>query len=905
MANVTKVEYFNGSTLIGTRTSAPFNTFTWVGANTPNGTSPVLSAKIYLDDGSSFTSNSVTITVKSPNTAPSASGDTYIVQENGVLNGNVLDNDTDADGQALTAELVSGPSNGTLTLNSDGSFTYTPNSEYIGSDSFVYKAFDGEDYSANTTVNITVTEQSNPWYELVVTDYKARVEGDFGLLEDEAGLTTALSTMTEADYNSVIAAFNPNGGHRTGKIYDVRDTSLDVNYILDSTQIKVIDSGVSANDSSGWWRGASYISESAEALPSDVEVGEVKKLSFTATDQLVSYMIPVINTANLKKYTVSFWIKQAPTNPAGTLNLQTDNGVNAQTVAIHTFSVSNSWQKISIVVDNKTSDSRYVYNRLNISWGKVVGDFFFAAPQVNEGTTALQYDPTPYKDLTVTGGGGTRIAADGSVEKVEYYNVFPYLPISSWDKTGVTGTETNMEYTITEDTSTGNHWTYYYYGTGYARRTHQVEVKKTDNRYVVVGYGSGGYLIYDFDTNTITANTLPTSRYADDIEVKSDGWVRISFYVDYQTTSATRHVLVGLSLDGTSVSYAGTGKSVKFRKPQVVEHLDNVRTIKVLPYQLNTGSAAFPKIDYSTGKAAFLIEPTRTNRIPYSNDFTHSNWVKRDGITITANYGISPEGIQNASLMQSSSNVADLYYNTSSVAGAVNVMSIWIKSLSGDKQITITSVAGSGVSETYTVGSEWQRIHVSILDYGGVYLPNIPIGDYLIYGAQHETGSLTTYIPTNGSAVTRLKNYYQGDVSLTEGGVFIHFTHKSYGDTENRYLFILYQDGNFVPTRNAILINNNSLGYIIENNVSTNVKTLVEGQEYKVFLRIQSGALKVFINGVQEGSNTSSVTATKNKFIVGNYDSSFPDNRHIYSTIHDIQLTGIKTDQEAIDLTTL
>ena len=55
----------------------------------------------------------------------------------------VLGNDADPDGDPLTAVLVSGPSHGTLTLNANGSFTYTPNANFNGTDSFTYRASDG------------------------------------------------------------------------------------------------------------------------------------------------------------------------------------------------------------------------------------------------------------------------------------------------------------------------------------------------------------------------------------------------------------------------------------------------------------------------------------------------------------------------------------------------------------------------------------------------------------------------------------------------------------------------------------------------------------------------------------------------------------------------------------------
>ena len=54
--------------------------------------------------------------------------------------------------------VVSEPSHGTLTLNADGSFTYTPFSDYNGPDSFTYVANDGSVDSNVATVSITVTE---------------------------------------------------------------------------------------------------------------------------------------------------------------------------------------------------------------------------------------------------------------------------------------------------------------------------------------------------------------------------------------------------------------------------------------------------------------------------------------------------------------------------------------------------------------------------------------------------------------------------------------------------------------------------------------------------------------------------------------------------------------------------
>lgn len=68
----------------------------------------------------------------------------------------MLSNDTDADEDTLSAVLLSGPSHGTLTLESDGSFSYAPNADYNGTDSFTYKANDGTEDSNVATVTIAV-----------------------------------------------------------------------------------------------------------------------------------------------------------------------------------------------------------------------------------------------------------------------------------------------------------------------------------------------------------------------------------------------------------------------------------------------------------------------------------------------------------------------------------------------------------------------------------------------------------------------------------------------------------------------------------------------------------------------------------------------------------------------------
>ena len=100
------------------------------------------------------------------NSAPKATNDAYTVTEDTPLvvatGAGVLKNDTDANGDPLTATVVGGPTHGALTLNPDGSFTYTPAANYSGSDSFTYRARDGRADSNTATVNLSVTAVNDP-----------------------------------------------------------------------------------------------------------------------------------------------------------------------------------------------------------------------------------------------------------------------------------------------------------------------------------------------------------------------------------------------------------------------------------------------------------------------------------------------------------------------------------------------------------------------------------------------------------------------------------------------------------------------------------------------------------------------------------------------------------------------
>jgi len=154
--------------------------------------------------------------------APVAVDDAYGVLEDiplientaGLLGNGVLSNDTDVESDHLTAVKVTDPANGTLALDPDGSFLYTPNANFNGVDTFTYKANDGTGDSNVATVTITVmavndvpsftkgadqTVLEGPW-ELTVGGWATAISAGPA---DEAG--QALDFIVTNDNNALFA----------------------------------------------------------------------------------------------------------------------------------------------------------------------------------------------------------------------------------------------------------------------------------------------------------------------------------------------------------------------------------------------------------------------------------------------------------------------------------------------------------------------------------------------------------------------------------------------------------------------------------------------------------------------------------------------------------------------------
>ena len=158
------------------------------------------------------------------NQVPIASADAYSVEQQSTLTVDaalgVLVNDTDGDaGDSLSVALDVDTSNGVLDLNSDGSFSYTPDNGFIGTDSFVYIATDGIVFSAPTTVDLTVTEEANVAPTAVSDSYSLSESTAFAVSQEDGVLANdfdddaddVLTALLVNDVDNGSLVFNADG----------------------------------------------------------------------------------------------------------------------------------------------------------------------------------------------------------------------------------------------------------------------------------------------------------------------------------------------------------------------------------------------------------------------------------------------------------------------------------------------------------------------------------------------------------------------------------------------------------------------------------------------------------------------------------------------------------------------
>ncbi|MDA1073894.1 MAG: tandem-95 repeat protein, partial [Proteobacteria bacterium] len=164
-----------------------------------------------IDDDGELVTGTVSITVNPINDSPLALSDSYSVDEDGSLvvdatNG-LLNNDSDVDLNALNVDIapVVAPLHGVLNLAADGSFTYTPDADYNGADTFTYTITDGNGGSASAQVLLTITSINDT---PVITSFGGAEQANLHISEG----IDVVTTVTASDVDGHQVSFSLTGG---------------------------------------------------------------------------------------------------------------------------------------------------------------------------------------------------------------------------------------------------------------------------------------------------------------------------------------------------------------------------------------------------------------------------------------------------------------------------------------------------------------------------------------------------------------------------------------------------------------------------------------------------------------------------------------------------------------------
>ena len=359
------------------------------------------------------------------------------------------------------------------------------------------------------------------------------------------------------------------------------------------------------------------------------------------------------------------------------------------------------------------------------------------------------------------------------------------------------------------------------------------------------------------------------------------------------------------------------------KKDTILAYNDENSNYKPLPFNFSRASNATvinkdglieevgsgqPRIDYKDdSKGALLLEPSRSNVISYSEDFSNSYWNTNSNTSRSLSSNLSPEGTANAYRVEAVSGTQVGYVGVTTI-GTTITHSVYVRRVSGSTTFNMVDVNNSATQVDIT--NEWKRFSVTAVATSTnlrSYLRLNQVGDVVeIFGFQAEQGSYaTSYIPTQGSAVTRLS-----ELSPFERTDLV--SKNLVGSTEMTWFldsYLFNRDATSVSPKISNVSNGNIfIGLNVTNDTSLNIRhkdgtsasntssvSFTNGQRVKVAIKIIGTSATAFINGVDVGDFTTASITSFDKFASANGNPYNINDLRFYNTA--------LTDAELIALT--
>ncbi|PKQ62751.1 hypothetical protein BZG02_11115 [Labilibaculum filiforme] len=355
----------------------------------------------------------VTITVDPINDTPLAVDDDLWLKEDASISGNVFDNDEKLVDTPVVIVSNTDPANGTLVLNADGTFTYTPNSGYFGDDSFTYTLRDADGEESTATVSVVVDP----------LDYEPIANDDFDTInEDETSSGDLLSNDEDLINPPVVVISNTNPANGTVVVnadgtyiytpnpdfngidtftYTIEDADGDQDTATVSITVNPVnDTPIAVNDTNTVDEDTPV---SANVLDNDTNLGDGPVTVVSNTDPANGTV--VVNADGTYTYTPDEGFFGTDT-----FEYTLEDADGEQSTATITITV-NSVNDVPLGVDdvNSTDENTVVTGNVLTNDSDVDGDLLTVV-EIN-GETALVGT-----NIQLSGGGILRLNADGTYE---------------------------------------------------------------------------------------------------------------------------------------------------------------------------------------------------------------------------------------------------------------------------------------------------------------------------------------------------------------------------------------------------------------------------------------------------------------------------------------------------------